>query len=84
MVLQQALKQAKEWQTVLELAQSKRQDAHDVPACPFSKFITSEAIQGGVITLTTTQRSLDSMTWSVFFKQQPASRFSGVMDRWKN
>jgi len=26
---QRALKQAKEWQTVLKLAQPKRQDAHD-------------------------------------------------------
>jgi len=31
---QQALKQAHEWQMVLELAQSKRQDADDAPSCP--------------------------------------------------
>jgi len=50
---QQALKQAQEWQTVLELAQPKRQDADDAPSCPLSKFITTEASQGGVIALTT-------------------------------
>jgi len=52
---QQALKQEQEWQTVLELAQLKRQDAHDAPSCPLSKFITTEASQGGVIALTTTK-----------------------------
>jgi len=52
---QQALKQAQEWQTVLELAQSKRQDAHDAPSCPLLKFITTEAGQEGVIALTTTE-----------------------------
>jgi len=52
---QRALKQAQEWQTVLELAQPKRQDAHDAPSCPLSKFITTEASKGGVIALTTTQ-----------------------------
>jgi len=52
---QQALKQAQEWQKVLELAQSKRQDAHDAPSCPLLKFITTEASQGGVIALTTTK-----------------------------
>jgi len=41
---QQAMKQAQEWQTVLELAQSKRQDAHDAPSCPLFKFITTEAL----------------------------------------
>jgi len=41
------LKQAQEWQ--------KRQDVHDAPSCPFSKFITTEVIQGGVIALTTTK-----------------------------
>jgi len=51
----QALKQAQEWQTVLTLAQPKRQDAHDAPSCTLSKFITTEAIQGGVIALTTTK-----------------------------
>ena len=40
---QQALKQAQEWQTVLELAQSKCQDAHDAPSSPLLKFITTEA-----------------------------------------
>jgi len=49
---QQALKQAQERQTVLELAKSKRQDA---PSCPLLKFITTEASQGGVIALTTTK-----------------------------
>jgi len=49
---QQALKQAQEWQTVLELAQSKRQDAHNAPPCPLLKFIYSEVNQGGVIALT--------------------------------
>jgi len=52
---QHALKQAQEWRTVLEFAQSKRQDAHDAPSCPFLKFITTEASQGGVIALTTTK-----------------------------
>jgi len=52
---QQALKQAQQWQTVLELAQPKRQNAHDAPSCPLSKFITTEAIQGRVIALTTTK-----------------------------
>ena len=37
------------------MVQPKRQDAHDVPSCPLSKFITTEASQGGVIALTTTQ-----------------------------
>jgi urease accessory protein UreF len=35
--------------------QPKRQNAHDAPSCPLSKFITTEASQGGVITLTTTK-----------------------------
>jgi len=52
---QRALKQTQEWQTVLELVQSKRQDAHDAPSCPLLKFITTEASQGGVIALTTTK-----------------------------
>jgi len=52
---QQALKQAQEWQTELELAQPKRHDAHDAPLCPLLKFITTEASQGGVIALTTTK-----------------------------
>jgi len=52
---QQALKQAQDWQTVLELVQPKRQDAHDAHSCPLLKFITTEASQGGVIALTTTK-----------------------------
>ena len=48
---QRALKQAQELQTVLELAQPKRQDSHDVPSCPLSKFINTEESQGGVIAL---------------------------------
>jgi len=52
---QQAMKQAQQRQTVLELAQPKRQDAHDVPPRPLLKFITTEASQGGVIALTTTK-----------------------------
>jgi len=52
---QQQLKQAQEWKTVLELVQPKRQDAHDAPSCLLSKFITTEAIQGCVIILTTTK-----------------------------
>jgi len=52
---QHALKQAQEWQTVLELAQPQPQNAHDAPSCPLSKFITTEASQGGVIALTTTE-----------------------------
>jgi len=58
---QQALKQTQEWQTVLELALPKRQGVHYDHSCSFSKFITTEAIQKGVIALTTTQTSLDSM-----------------------
>jgi len=50
---QRALKQAQEWQTVLKLAQPKRQNAHDAPSCPLSKFITTEASQGGGIARTT-------------------------------
>jgi len=63
---QQALKQAYEWQTVLELAQSKRQDAHDAPSCPFLKSITTEASQGGVIALPTTKitRQHDMVSFS--------------------
>jgi len=38
---------------VLELAQPKRQNAHDAPSSPLSKFITTEASQGGMIALTT-------------------------------
>jgi len=49
---QQALKQAQERQTVLELAEPKRQDAHNAPIL---KFITTEASKGGVIALTTTK-----------------------------
>ena len=52
---QQAMKQAQKWQTVLELAQSKRQDAHDDPSCPLLKFITTELSQGGAIALETTK-----------------------------
>jgi len=54
---QQALKQAQEWQTVLELAQPKRQDADDDPSCPLLKFITTEVSQGGVLALTTTKNT---------------------------
>jgi len=70
---QQALKQAQEWQTVLELAQSKRQDAHNAPSCPLLNFITTEASQGGVIALTTTnitrQHDLDSFSQATACKQ---------------
>jgi len=52
---QRALKQAQEWQTVLELAQPKRQNAQDAPSCPLLKFITTEASQGSVVTFTTTK-----------------------------
>jgi len=52
---QRALKQAQERQTVLKLAQPKRQDAYDCPVCPLSKCITTEASKGGVIALTTTK-----------------------------
>jgi len=47
-------KKGKEGQTVWELAQSNRQDAHDAPSCPLLKFINT-ASQGGVIALTTTR-----------------------------
>jgi len=50
---QQALKPAQEWQTVLELEQSRRQDVHDAPSYPLLQFITTEASQEGVIALTT-------------------------------
>jgi len=65
---QQALKQAQEWQMVLELSQPKRQNAHDAPSCPLSKFITvtTEASQGGVIALVsakiTRQHDIISLT----------------------
>jgi len=52
---QRALKQAQERQTVLQLAQPKREHAHDAPSCPLSKFITTVASQGGVIALTNTK-----------------------------
>jgi len=53
---QRAKKQKKEqeWHTMLELAQPKRQNAHDALTCPLSKFITTEASHGGLIALTTT------------------------------
>ena len=35
--------------------QPKRQNAHDAPSCPLSKFIATEASPGGVIALTTTK-----------------------------
>ena len=49
------MKQGQKWQRVLKLAKPKRQDAHVAPSCPLSKFITTEASQGGVIALTTTK-----------------------------
>ena len=63
---QRALKQPQEWQTVLKLAQAKRQNAHDAPSCPLSKFITTEVSQGGVIALMTTKitRQHDIVTFS--------------------
>jgi len=61
-----------EWQTVLELAQPKRQDAHDAPSFPLSKFITTEASQGGVIALTTTK--ITRQQDIVSFSQAPAGR----------
>jgi len=69
---QQASKQAQEWQTVLELAQPKRQDAHDAPSCPLSKFITTEASQGGVIALITTK--ITRQHDIVSFPRAPACR----------
>jgi len=61
---QQEMKKAQERQAVLELAQPKRQDAHDAPSCPLLKFINTEASQVGVIALQVVQlqKSLDSMT----------------------
>ena len=52
---QQEMKKAQERQAVLELAQPKRQDAHDAPSCPLLKFITTGASQGGVTALTSTK-----------------------------
>ena len=69
---QQAMKQAQEWQMVLELAQPKRQDAHDASSCPLLKFITAEARQGGVIALTTTK--ITRQHDIVSFPQAPACR----------
>jgi len=66
---QQAFKQAQERQTVLKLAQSKRQDAHDAPSCPL---ITAEASQGGVIAMTTTK--ITRQHDSVSFPQATACR----------
>jgi len=73
-----SMKQAQEWQTVLELAQPKRQDAHDAPSCPLLKFITTEASQGGVIALTTTKITLQHDIVS-FSQAGPVGRLSGVM-----
>jgi len=73
---QQALKQAQEWQTVLELAQPQRQDALDAPSCPLLKFITTEASRGGVITLTTTEITRQHDT--VSFSQAAACRQIGL------
>jgi len=63
---QQAWKKAQEWQTVLELAQPKRQDAHNALSCPLLKFITTQASQRGVIALTTTRitRQQDIISFS--------------------
>jgi len=59
-------KQAQEWQTVLEMVQPKRQNAYDTPSLPLSKFITTEASQGGVIALSTTKitRQHDTVSFS--------------------
>ena len=64
---QQALKQAQEWQMVLELAQPKRQDADDAPSCPLIKFITTEASQGGVIALNLQLQNYSTAWHSQFF-----------------
>jgi len=50
-------------------AQLKRQDAHDTPACPLSKFITTEASQGSVIALATAKitRQRDIVSFSQAF-----------------
>jgi len=69
---QRALKQAQDGQTVMELAQPKRQDAHDAPSCALSKFNTAEASQGGVIALTTTKITRQHDTFS--FPQATAWR----------
>ena len=53
--VQRALKLAQEWQTVSKLTRPKRRSAHHAPSCPFSKFVTTEASQGGVIALTATK-----------------------------
>jgi len=69
---QRVSKQAQEWQTVWELAQPKRQDAHDAPSCHLLKFITAEASQGGVIVLTTTK--ITRQHYIVSFSQATACR----------
>ena len=63
---QQAMKQAQKGQKELELAQPKRQDTHNAPSCPFSKFITTETVQGGMIALMTTKiiRQYDIVSFS--------------------
>jgi len=60
------------------ILQPKRQNAHDAPSCPLSKFITTEASQGGVIALPTTKitRQHDIVS---FLKKWPVGRLSGVM-----
>ena len=65
-------KQTQEWQTVLELAQTKHHNAHDAPSCHLSKLSTTEASQGGVITLTTTKITQQHDT--VSFSRRTASR----------
>jgi len=69
---QQAWKQAQEWQTVLELAQPKRQDADDDPSCPLLKFITTQASQWSVIALATTKITRQNVI--VRFSQATACR----------
>ena len=66
------MKKAQEWQPVWELAQPTCQDAHDAPSCPVSKFISTEAIQGGVIALTTAKITLQHDI--VSFSQATACR----------
>jgi len=73
------LEQAQERQTVLELAQTKRQNAHDhdAPSCPLSKLITEEASQGGMITFTTTRiiRQHDIVSSTCLHEALPVARF---------
>ena len=73
------MKQAQEWQTVLELAQPKRQTLTVPPHAPPQSSPLQRRAKGACLHLRL-QKSLDSMTLSVFLKERPVCRFSGFCD----